>query len=152
MMVRSEQLRRAPAAYRCFKESGPEPGYAPGHGVEEVLDADHGRGRRLACRFCLGPVTSRGDAIDVEGHHLHTFFNPAGLLFEIGCFGAAQGCVVSGQPTEEFAWFAGYRWQYSSCRSCDAHLGWFFSAGARPSFHGLVVARLVEEERDGADR
>lgn len=132
------------------RESGDEPGDAPGHGVEAAVDGGGGPGRALVCRFCHGPITSRRDAIEVEGHHQHTFFNPAGILFEIGCFGAAPGCLVSGQPTEEFAWFAGYRWQYSSCRFCGAHMGWYFSAGAGPAFHGLIVARLVEEERDGA--
>jgi hypothetical protein len=141
-----------PGLRRAFKGDGPgdEPGEAPGTGVEAALDRGGGARRTLLCRFCGGPITSLRDAIDVEGRHQHTFFNPAGILFEIGCFGAAPGCLVSGPPTEEFAWFAGYRWQYSSCRSCDAHMGWFFSAGAGPCFHGLIVARLVEEEHDDA--
>lgn len=150
MIERIERPDPGPAPRRCFRGND-EPGGAPGSGVETTLDGGGGPGRALVCRFCRGPITNRRDAIEVEGRHQHTFFNPAGILFEIGCFGAAPGCLVSGQPTDEFAWFAGYRWRYSSCRFCGAHLGWCFSAGAGLSFHGLIVARLLEEDRDGSD-
>jgi hypothetical protein len=150
MIGRLERPLDGPAPPRCFRETGAAAGVAPDQRVDAELGAGAGKGPRLVCRLCHGPVTSRGDAIEVEGRHQHTFFNPAGMLFEIGCFGAAPGCRVSGQPTAEFAWFAGYRWQYASCRSCDAHLGWFFSGGAGHAFHGLIVARLVEEERSAA--
>jgi hypothetical protein len=89
-------------------------------------------------------VTSRDDAVEVAGKHRHTFFNPAGILFEIGCFGAASGCANEGTPTTEFSWFPGYAWRYSFCLACGAHLGWQFVSGDGPTFWGLVLSRLIE--------
>ncbi len=104
-----------------------------------------GSGPKLLCKLCRGPITTRSDAVNVEGKHEHTFFNPSGILYEIGCFGLAPGCKVSGLPTEEFAWFKGFHWQYSSCRFCETHLGWYFTrSGAGAGFHGLILNRLVE--------
>lgn len=104
-------------------------------------------GAELLCRHCRALVTTRGEAIEVEGRHQHTFFNPSGLLFEIGCFALAPGCLVSGAPTSEFAWFKGTRWQYSSCSGCGAHLGWRFLTSGGGAFFGLISNRLIEEER-----
>jgi hypothetical protein len=100
--------------------------------------------RRLLCRRCGSPVTGDRERIAIGGQHLHYRTNPAGVEFEFGCFVAAPGAETVGEPTSEFSWFPGYTWIYSVCGSCGAHLGWFFQ-GAGPSFHGLILARLVSE-------
>jgi hypothetical protein len=86
---------------------------------------------------------AREDAcIDVGGAHRHSFVNPAGVTFEIGCFREAPGCMVEGEPTTELTWFAGFAWSYALCANCRAHLGWCYEGeGAR--FFGLILARLV---------
>ncbi len=100
--------------------------------------------RRLLCRSCGSPVTGERERVAIGGQHLHHRTNPAGIEFEFGCFVAAPGAETTGEPTSEFSWFAGYTWVYSICRGCGGHLGWFFQ-DAGPSFHGLILARLVSE-------
>ena len=113
---------------------------------EERQEEDRGAGRVLRCRSCGHPVTSRDRAIEVAGGHRHTFFNPAGIVFELGCFAAAPGCAVAGIPTDEFSWFAGHVWRVALCGGCGRHLGWKFSSGDG-GFYGLILPQLVEDDR-----
>lgn len=103
---------------------------------------DH-QGRALLCRACGLPITRASVAIPKNGAHEHTFFNPAGIVFLLGCFARAPGCLVHGPPSTEFSWFTGHCWQFATCAGCLGHLGWFFS-GAEDSFFGLILDRLVE--------
>jgi hypothetical protein len=107
----------------------------------EVINAVRG-GRALSCRFCGHVVTHQREAIEVGGSHVHTRLNPSGVLFRFGCFRAAAGARVSGEPSSEHVWFTGCLWQYAHCAKCSAHLGWCFS-GAE-AFFGLVLDRLAE--------
>lgn len=72
------------------------------------------------------------------------FFNPHGLMFEVGCFRQAPGCAVIGGSSEEFTWFAGHRWQVAICARCGLHMGWLFRDIAQGSaFWGLLLPHLV---------
>ena len=102
---------------------------------------------RLLCRSCGSPVTTEAERIAIDGQHIHRRTNPTGVEFEFGCFVAAPGAETVGEPTAEFSWFAGYTWVYSVCRVCATHLGWRFE-GTAPSFHGLILARLVREDSE----
>lgn len=97
----------------------------------------------LICAHCSAPITSRDQAIEINGRHEHAFFNPAGIAYEIRCFRRAPGCLIQGDPTSEFTWFAGYRWQFSLCATCLTHLGWFFSSRQDTPFYGLIRNRLL---------
>jgi hypothetical protein len=114
----------------------PRPGQAS---APEVAESE-----AILCRACGAAITAREHAIDIDGRHAHTFFNPAGVLYEIGCFAAAPGCANAGRPTAAFSWFADYRWRYAFCAGCGAHLGWQFVGRAADAFWGLVLARLIE--------
>jgi len=105
----------------------------------DVVERDE---RPVRCRACGHPVTVAGAAEEISGHVDHSFFNPAGVLFEIRCFGEAEGCGVHGEPTTEFTWFPGHAWSYASCVSCMVHLGWYFQG--RSSFFGLIRRNLIE--------
>lgn len=98
--------------------------------------------RPLVCRACAFAITSEDQACPIEGRTQHTFFNPAGLLFEIGCFARAPGCEVRGEPTSEFSWFPAYYWSYALCGQCGSHLGWHFSSAEGGGFFGLILNRL----------
>ncbi|HHN65752.1 MAG TPA: hypothetical protein ENK09_10365 [Nitrospirae bacterium] len=98
---------------------------------------------RIICRHCGNHITSVEEIITVQGSHRHVFTNPAGLVFEIGCFSTADGCLVSGIPTREFTWFSGYSWNYAHCGNCLTHLGWFYQ-NRDSSFFGLILERLIE--------
>jgi len=82
-------------------------------------------------------------ALEVNSQHFHTFFNPAGLVFEIACFADAIGCRVEGVSSTHFSWFAGTNWQVAVCRNCQTHLGWFFQGQGMSSFYGLIRNRLI---------
>jgi hypothetical protein len=101
-------------------------------------------GGLLLCARCAHPVTAGGWAREVAGRHDHSFVNPHGYLFRIGCFRLAPGCVPQGEELGEYTWFPGYRWQIAHCGGCDTHLGWGF-AGSDDRFHGLVLECLVQQ-------
>jgi hypothetical protein len=95
----------------------------------------------IRCRVCGQVVTGHEQRLAVDGSPVHTFFNPAGIVFELGCFRRAPGCAGSGTTSAEFTWFPGYLWQIAFCRNCRKHLGWHFIS-AEDSFFGLILARL----------
>jgi len=78
----------------------------------------------------------------MEGAFRHTFANPHGYLFEIGCFGDAWGCAPASPPSSEFSWFKGYLWKIGVCRGCSTHLGWVFLSDVH-RFFGLILDKLI---------
>ena len=98
--------------------------------------------KRLFCAACRLPITHQDERIVVQGSHEHTFTNPQGITYYIGCFREAAGCAPSGEATVEFTWFRGYAWRIAYCAHCHVHLGWRFQSGA-DYFHGLIVNRLT---------
>jgi hypothetical protein len=110
----------------------------------EAADSEP-RGRVLACAACQRPITSDAGRITVAGRHEHTFANPFGYAYHIGCFSTAGGLTRVGPASAEFAWFVGHTWQIEQCTGCGEHLGWLFR-GSASAFHGLILDRLVEVE------
>lgn len=123
-----------------FRGQSDAPGATPDSSIDD--ETDNEQSRALLCRICLLPITTRKQRIEKEGKHLHTFFNPAGIVYEIGCFRNAPGCRTYGPLSSEFAWFTGYSWQVVCCCSCQEHLGWRFLKD--DEFFGLIVKKLVE--------
>ena len=97
--------------------------------------------RAIFCGACGAEVTSDKHRINVDGKFEHTFANPAGILYTIGCFDQAPGCGPFGEETDEFTWFPGYTWQIVLCRNCGSHLGWRYWSSDR-EFYGLILGRL----------
>ena len=114
--------------------------------VEEAEDTGDQGGRRLLCAECGLHITSSGSCTQIIGSHVHTFANPHGIIYRIGCFLTAPGCLAHYRETMEFSWFAGYSWRIDVCGRCHGHLGWQFR-GKVSTFHGLILDRLKEEER-----
>jgi hypothetical protein len=100
--------------------------------------------RWIVCRQCLQRLTRPSERTSINGSHRHTFANPSGLVFEIGCFMMVRGCSFIGPPSYEFPWFAGHSWQIAICSSCQTHLGWLFQGQAGTQFCGLILDRLKE--------
>ena len=119
-------------------------------GLDRTAPAAHivdvSSGTPLLCARCRSPITSTDLRIEVMGLHVHHCENPHGYVYDIGCFAAATGCVIVSNPSSEWSWFPGYRWQIEACARCREHLGWLFSRHDG-SFHGFIVDRLVEEPR-----
>lgn len=101
----------------------------------------------LLCRDCLHPITRPADRIAVQGRHAHTFANPHGIVFEIGCFQSAPGCGTIGPASDEFSWFPGHRWRVCICAACLVHLGWVFLPATGGVFYGLILDHLIEATR-----
>ena len=100
--------------------------------------------KALLCRQCLLTITNRSELIEVEGAYEHTFANPQGVVFQIGCFGSVKGCGHVGPATDEWSWFKGFRWQIALCGMCLTHLGWYYTSKYMNSFHGLILDRLID--------
>ncbi|MBN1605314.1 MAG: hypothetical protein JW940_01700 [Polyangiaceae bacterium] len=131
-------------AFTFLRRSAPEkapaasqPQDAPG----SVLSADEEQ--FLVCAACLSTVSHPNQRIRVQERHEHTFANPAGVVYRIGCFAAACGARPFGAPSQEHTWFAGYAWQMGVCSGCGEHLGWLFTGGGS-SFWGLILEKLRE--------
>ncbi len=97
---------------------------------------------RLFCAACRHTVTHLDERIPVQGGHEHSFTNPHGVTYHIGCYREAAGCFAVGESTVEFSWFPGYAWRVALCANCQTHLGWRFQSGSE-YFHGLIVNRLT---------
>ncbi|MGD8366055.1 MAG: cereblon family protein [Desulfobacterales bacterium] len=99
--------------------------------------------KKILCRQCRQGITDPEQRIAVQGSHLHTFANPHGIVFDIGCFQTVRNCAAMGPASIEFTWFAGFRWRVLICGGCLTHLGWMFSADGLEKFFGLIIDRLV---------
>ena len=125
----------------CFRGDGSEGDGLTGVVVQEKNESLGESHDLLYCRACGRVVTSRDQRISINGSHTHTFFNPAGIVFELACFRKAPGCAIVGGASSEFTWFSGYLWRFGLCLSCDAHLGWLYEMGEH-FFYGLILPRL----------
>jgi len=136
-------VERVTSGIYCFR-AGDRQGGSFGRPVEKEEDKEDIRPiDAICCKTCGGVVTGRDQKISVNGSHAHTFFNPAGIVYELGCFSTAPGCRRAGEATADFTWFAGYVWRFAICRRCGSHLGWYFERGTQ-SFAGLILAKLIE--------
>lgn len=96
----------------------------------------------LACASCQEPITTEAERLEVAGAHQHSFMNPHGFYFRIGCFASAQALRAEGGWSGEWSWFPPCEWQIQRCARCGEHLGWLFRAPER-RFYGLVLDRLI---------
>ena len=97
--------------------------------------------RKIFCVYCNNLITKQNYQIKKNQSHKHTFPNPHGIVFEIGCFKEAPGCTVLKESSNEFSWFSGYSWRIVICSSCLNHLGWLFTSNSN-SFFGLILEKL----------
>lgn len=111
---------------------------------DEEEEKNHHESEQIVCRQCSHIITKAEERIQVNGSHQHTFANPGGLIFEIGCFQTANGCGNTEQATSEFSWFSGYSWRIAVCGKCMVQLGWLFSSSmGSTSFYGLIINKLI---------
>ncbi|CAN2040732.1 CULT domain-containing protein [Candidatus Magnetomoraceae bacterium gMMP-15] len=99
---------------------------------------------QILCKICKNKITLHDNIIEINGSHKHIFTNPAGIIFQIGCFSMADGCIQHGLSTTEHTWFAGFSWRFAFCSSCHSHLGWFYHSKGTESFYGLILNYLIE--------
>jgi hypothetical protein len=130
-------------AYALRPNGGQKPLKQPESGAQSnaVLSEED---RWIVCRQCRLRLTRPSERISVNGSHSHTFANPSGVVFEIGCFRMVSGLHFIGPPSYEFPWFAGYSWQIVICNTCQSHLGWWFQGPETSQFFGLILDRLKE--------
>lgn len=118
-------------------------------GEQQVKEEDEEKKEEekpILCAQCNAIITRPTERIEVQAAHQHTFFNPYGIIFQIGCFRQAPGCRYLGPATEEFSWFPGYSWRIAICNSCLTHLGWLYTAPDKEGFHGLILDCLIQPE------
>jgi len=98
----------------------------------------------IVCRQCRQIITSPAERIEMEGTHRHTFANPHGIVYQIGCFKSVTGCGYAGPASDEWSWFKGFSWQVAVCGTCLLHVGWLFVSKGGSRFYGLILDRIVE--------
>src|SRR4051794_17134502 len=81
--------------------------------VERRPDCDEER--TLVCVDCGHAITTDAARTERLGAHAHTFPNPDGLRFCIGCFTEAPGVRVVGEESGYFTWFPGFAWTVAVC-------------------------------------
>jgi len=129
--------------YALRQDESQQPAYV----VEEDPESEDKKHKRIiVCRECFNEITYPGNKIVISGTHAHVFFNPHGIVFEIGCFSKAHGCLHTGAPTLEFTWFDGYAWNLALCSRCLNHLGWKYQSESGDGFYGLILSNLVEQD------
>lgn len=129
----------------------PQSNFSPEDGAAALEEED--RKAALVCLACGRTITSLESKMFFGGQHNHTFFNPHGIVFELGCFSIAPGCSCHGQLSDEFSWFKGYIWEYALCGGCGEHLGWHYLSNERGADHrdffGLIVNKIGVREVGG---
>ena len=101
------------------------------------------RDEGILCRTCANRITTPEEMVEQSNRHVHTYKNPAGISYTIGCFREAPGCLALGEPTDEFTWFPGFLWNFAVCSRCYSHLGWFYRSPGGDSFFGLILNQLT---------
>lgn len=112
---------------------------------ESAFGEEEEQGGEFFCRVCRRFVTAEAEVLTVMGSVRHTFFNPAGLAFTIGCFRRAPGALPEGEATLEHTWFQEWGWQVALCAGCGQHLGWRYQRG-EDAFFGLILDRLARKD------
>jgi hypothetical protein len=97
----------------------------------------------LVCVRCREPITNDAEWLEVGGAREHTFVNPHGFCYRIGCFANARALEAAGGWSDEWSWFPPCAWQVQHCGRCGEHLGWLFRGPDR-RFFGLILDRLVQ--------
>ena len=100
--------------------------------------------KALICVACSHVVTHERFKVSRGGAHQHSFTNPTGYVYQIGCFESAPGAMPLGEYTGEFTWFKDYAWCYADCGRCHNHLGWHFSGTRGSDFFGLRLDQIAE--------
>ncbi|MCD4743819.1 MAG: hypothetical protein K8R67_15255 [Desulfobacteraceae bacterium] len=95
----------------------------------------------ILCLYCKNLITNHYTQIKINDSHKHVFANPHGIVFEIGCYKEAVGCMVYKGASKEFSWFLSYNWRIAVCNHCSSHLGWLFTSDSN-SFFGLIIEKL----------
>jgi hypothetical protein len=141
MNPKAEHIERP--AVRQFREDrrGGDPQGTPGQAPSDQSESEEKR--EILCRQCRQGVTDPEQRIEVQGGHLHTFANPHGIVFDIGCFQTVRNCAAVGPASSEFTWFTGFKWRILICWGCLTHLGWMFTADGAEKFFGLIIDRLL---------
>jgi hypothetical protein len=128
--------------HECKKHGEPGSG-TPGAEQDILKRVMEGRDEGILCRTCANRITSPEEMVKQSNRHVHTFRNPAGISYTIGCFKKAPGCLSLGESTDEFTWFPGFLWNYAVCSRCFSHLGWFYQTPGGDSFFGLILNQLI---------
>jgi len=120
---------------------------------EKPFERESGSEEAILCRQCHQVLTNPSERTSIQGSHQHTFANPHGVVFQIGCFRSVRNCGYVGPATSEWSWFRGYSWRILVCSMCLTHLGWLYASNGNESFSGLILDRIIEskEVSDGGD-
>ncbi len=108
----------------------------PEDGIETHYD------KILLCSRCGNQITSYSEGATIHGSFEHSFLNPDGIMYQIGCFKKAAGCISSERFILEFTWFHPFPWCFVFCSDCGRQLGWKYKSNNNDVFYGLILKLL----------
>lgn len=124
-----------------LRKGDDKPGGATDEVVDEETESSEEEEKAVLCAECGHEITSHRHKFSKDGGFEHSFVNPAGIMYRVGCFREAPGVGPTGRESDEFSWFDGYTWQVVVCKDCMTHLGWSYWSD-EDSFYGLILPRL----------
>jgi hypothetical protein len=139
--MNADLLTPAPTALRDDDDDGDRADRDLEDLAESARDPVGEPDESICCAACDHEVTRAEYRTERDGGFEHSFPNPAGIVFHIGCFAEANGCGAIGEASSEFSWFAGYTWRVALCKHCRTHLGWLFES-SDDTFWGQILPRL----------
>ncbi|CAI5455489.1 unnamed protein product [Caenorhabditis angaria] len=123
----------------------------------------------LICRQCGLSITRQSELINATGvdeeqlkykyefplvgknTSVHVLKNPAGEQFHV--FGAKTANLKFHGPAQlEATWYPGMQWTICLCKSCGAHMGWYFQPKTpftqkdQKSFIGIVLDNVISAD------
>ncbi|MEW6672618.1 MAG: cereblon family protein [Thermodesulfobacteriota bacterium] len=146
MQVSALPLDITPGFWFRVPPGKPDDDKAKGSPGEKPFQEESDSGEAILCGHCHQVLTDPSERIRIQGAHRHTFANPHGIVFQIGCFRSVRGCGQVGPATSEWSWFKGYSWRILVCRMCLTHLGWLYTSAGDEGFSGLILDRIIESK------
>lgn len=102
----------------------------------------------FVCRTCDVNIAKAPDICSMSKDGPQSAYcNPDGHIHETITFCRAKHLKLTDfEPSTECSWFPGYGWSIAKCISCDAHMGWKFTAvneGLRPKSFWALTRRSL---------
>lgn len=129
-----------PVSYHLLVSNKEKQGKPDANTAEKTKEKEE---KYILCKQCENRISHPSNRMEMDGIFEHTFLNPGGHVFRIGCFEAADGCMALGVPTSDWTWFEGFEWQVAICGQCNIHLGWFYRSMNDQNFYGLILDLLI---------
>lgn len=84
----------------------------------------------INCSNCGNELCASSDVFSLSSQgFMNPFLNPGGVVHEtLTVYKLKNFRLSKAPPSTQHSWFPGYGWQICTCRNCNNHIGWKFTA------------------------